>query len=212
MKIKLLTHTPNLIETCWAGARTCYSSSTPSELFEKAMSEDKNKMVNFLVSLWGKKHFSIFEHNAFTFSIEGVSRTLMAQITRHRIGISFSIQSQRFLSEQSEKNGGQFEYVIPPSISENIVISDLYHRLMKTTQNTYDILIESGIKPEDARFVLGGGASTNMTMTVNLRSFGDLWNKRFLETHAQWEVREMVEKMRDEIVEVESWTERLFIK
>ena len=42
-------------------------------------------------------------------AFEGVSRTLLAQITRHRIA-SFSVQSQRYVRLDD------FHYVIPPEI------------------------------------------------------------------------------------------------
>jgi thymidylate synthase (FAD) len=56
-------------------------------------------------------HESPIEHVCFTFLIEGVSRSLLAQITRHRIA-SFSVKSQRYVKE------GQFEYIIPPEIEK----------------------------------------------------------------------------------------------
>ena len=54
-------------------------------------------------------HESPIEHASFTFGIEGVSRSLLAQITRHRIA-SFSVQSQRYVAESD------FAYVVPPEI------------------------------------------------------------------------------------------------
>ena len=38
-------------------------------------------------------HLSVAEHAAFTFEISGVSRVLLAQLTRHRVA-SFSVNSQ----------------------------------------------------------------------------------------------------------------------
>ena len=37
------------------------------------------------------KHLSILEHVNLTFCIEGVSRSLLAQFTRHRAGVVFSV-------------------------------------------------------------------------------------------------------------------------
>ena len=54
-------------------------------------------------------HASPIEHASFTFGIEGVSRTFLAQVTRHRIA-SFSVQSQRYVRLED------FRYVIPPEI------------------------------------------------------------------------------------------------
>ena len=57
-------------------------------------------------------HESPIEHAYFTFGIEGVSRALLAQITRHRIA-SFSVQSQRYVAEHD------FQFVTPPEIAKD---------------------------------------------------------------------------------------------
>ena len=62
--------------------------------------------------LFSMGHESPFEHASFTFGVSGVSRSLLAQITRHRIA-SHSVQSQRYV----RMNGG--EYVTPQPIANN---------------------------------------------------------------------------------------------
>lgn len=60
---------------------------------------DEQKTTDFLNMLTDFGHQSPIEHISFTFGIEEVSRTLLAQITRHRIA-SFSVQSQRYVKEK----------------------------------------------------------------------------------------------------------------
>ena len=57
-------------------------------------------------------HESVIEHASFTFKIEGVSRALLAQLTRHRIA-SFSVMSQRYVDHTD-----RFDYVVPERIKE----------------------------------------------------------------------------------------------
>ena len=52
-------------------------------------------------------HNSVLEHTSFVFHISGVSRALLAQLSRHR-HISLSVASQRYINY---KNG--FDYVNP---------------------------------------------------------------------------------------------------
>lgn len=66
-------------------------------------------------------HLSVTEHANFTFYVDGVSRALLAQLTRHRIA-SFSVQSQRYVS----MNG--FDFIIPPEKRGGV---DLTSRNMK---------------------------------------------------------------------------------
>lgn len=56
-------------------------------------------------------HESVIEHATFTFLVEGVSRLLLAQLTRHRLA-SFSVQSQRYAGIADNT------FVIPQSIAD----------------------------------------------------------------------------------------------
>lgn len=92
MKVSVLTHTPEPEKTVAAAARLCYSNTSATELMENFSDE---KAVSFINKLMDMGHMSPTEHVSFTFAIDGVSRTLLAQITRHRIA-SFSVQSLRY--------------------------------------------------------------------------------------------------------------------
>ena len=93
MKVKLLTHTKDPEKTVAAAAKLCYSKSDISTLMDGLTDE---KVANFLEKLSNLGHASPLEHASFTFGIEGVSRSFLAQISRHRIA-SFSVQSQRYV-------------------------------------------------------------------------------------------------------------------
>lgn len=82
MKVKILTHTPNPEMTIAAAAKLCYSAVGVDEICEKMTPESCEKFINMLMSLG---HESPVEHVSFTFAVEGVSRALLAQLTRHRI-------------------------------------------------------------------------------------------------------------------------------
>ena len=107
MKVELLTYTPDADKLVAAAAKLCYAKSDIDTLMDKLTPE---KVADFLKLLGDLGHESPVEHASFTFGIEGVSRTLLAQLTRHRIA-SYSVQSQRYV----EKSG--FEYIMPPEIA-----------------------------------------------------------------------------------------------
>ena len=104
--VELLAYTPDADKLVAAAAKLCYAKSDIETLMQNLTPE---KVESFLSMLSDLGHESPVEHASYTFGIEGVSRTLLAQITRHRIA-SFSVQSQRYV----EKSG--FEFVIPPEI------------------------------------------------------------------------------------------------
>ena len=93
MKVQLIAHTPNPERVVAAAAKLCYSPVGVDELMEGLTDE---KAADFVRMLAGMGHESPTEHASFTFAIEGVSRSLLAQITRHRIA-SYSVQSQRYV-------------------------------------------------------------------------------------------------------------------
>ncbi|MDI3481097.1 MAG: thymidylate synthase [Tepidanaerobacteraceae bacterium] len=92
MKVTVLSHTPDPEKTVAAAARLCYSNVSASEIMENFTEE---KAASFIKKLMDMGHMSPVEHVSFTFAIDGVSRTLLAQLTRHRIA-SYSVQSLRY--------------------------------------------------------------------------------------------------------------------
>lgn len=94
--VRLLCHTPAPEQAVALGGRLCYSDVGIEQLYTD-MAPKSEKFVGKLTSMG---HLSPIEHASFTFGIEGVSRALLAQITRHRIA-SFSVQSQRYVCKTS---------------------------------------------------------------------------------------------------------------
>ena len=78
LKVELIAHTPEPEKVVAAAAKLCYSDAHIDTLLEGLTPE---KTTNFLKMLSDLGHASPTEHASFTFGIEGVSRTLLAQIT-----------------------------------------------------------------------------------------------------------------------------------
>ncbi len=207
-KVTLLTYTPEPEKTVAAAAKLCYSPVGIDDICEGLTREKTESFVNMLSDLG---HESPTEHAYFTFGIEGVSRALLAQITRHRIA-SFSVQSQRYVAEHN------FEFVTPPEIAANPEALEIYNKTMLNDMEQYnrlaDILKEKhkaellaqGIDEktaersaekkaiEDARFVLPNACTTNMVVTMNTRSLNNFFHHRLC-NRAQWEIREVADQM-----------------
>ena len=204
----LLAYTPNPEHTVAAAAKLCYSSSGITTLNENLTDEKAAAFVEMLSEIG---HESPIEHASFTFGIEGVSRSLLAQITRHRMA-SFSVKSQRYVRE------GSFEYVTPPEIAAIPEAKELYDDIMAEDQKRYDrlteLLKEKHIKTflaegkdektadrlaekkaiEDARFVLPNACETQMVMTMNARSLMNFFKIRCCK-RAQWEIQDVANQM-----------------
>lgn len=184
MEVKLLRHTPEPEKTVAMSARLCYSPIGAAQLEEKMTDEQAAKLVRKLVSMG---HFSTLEHVTFTFAIEGVSRVLTHQLVRHRIA-SYSQQSQRYVKEHN------FETIMPPTIAARPEAKEKFNRLMQDIQDLYNEYTEMGIPAEDARYVLPNAAETKIVCTFNVRSLMNFFSLRCC-TRAQWEIRQLAEKM-----------------
>src|SRR5512144_1899606 len=84
----------------YTACRTCYSELLPEEIFRKAVGGDVEpaKMQKLINGVIESGHGSTIEHVVFTFAISGVSRTLSHQLVRHRAGVAFDQQSQRYVT------------------------------------------------------------------------------------------------------------------
>jgi thymidylate synthase (FAD) len=184
--VQLLARTDGGAAVAAMGAKLCYSPADIEALQEKTSAQDQSA---FLKKLTDMGHFSPIEHVNFTFGVEGVSRTLLAQLTRHRLA-SFSVQSQRYVT-QTRSEG--FNYILPPAIEAlGQEAAEQYAAQMQQMQRWYDEWMErlGAQGKEDARFVLPNAAETKLVMTMNARELRHMLSIRGC-TRAQWEIRAM---------------------
>ena len=179
------------------GARLCYSKADIASLCEKVSKKDQTAFVEKLREMG---HESVFEHASFTFGIEGVSRVLLAQITRHRQA-SFSVQSQRYVSYEDG-----FGYIMPPKIAALGEDAQAEFARQMDTMHLWYTQWQERLGPgeggnEDARFVLPGACETRMMVTMNVRELRHFFSLRMC-SRAQWEIRELATRMHALCMEV----------
>lgn len=180
MKVTLTRITDDPILAIEEAASNCYDSVPSSD----------GKILNHCIK---SGHTSVTEFCAFTFHIEGVSRALLAQLTRHRHA-GYAVRSQRYCNEDG------FNYITPASIKNHEAAEVLYYKFMESTQFTYKLLQELGIPNEDARFILPNACETKLEVTMNLRALMNFMNERLCSC-AQWEIRQLAREMKRLVVE-----------
>lgn len=179
MKVTLTRVTQNPIDAIEEAASNCYNSQPTG-----------GKIMR---SCYDSGHHSVLEFAQFTFHIEGVSRALLAQLTRHRVA-GFAVRSQRYCDEDG------FSYVIPPSIKNNSNALESYKGAMLYLQLTYKRLQDFGIPNEDARMVLPNACETILEFTVNGRELIHICNERLCR-RAQWEIRQLFQEIKRVVAE-----------
>ena len=230
MKVKLIQATQNPIEVMWTAARTCYSAKSPIDMWENGVirnkainqplpdginskeyiefkeSANKNeeeiaeKHWNLVKKVLDSGHQSIAEHVYFTFAIEGISRACSHQLVRHRAGIVFSQQSQRYVEIKEDikelenlKNSqgyGRRRFIQQYFAGCGDWCTSSYVDSMYDSLIEYRRLVDADMKPEDARQVLPNATKTNITMSLNYRELIHICNLRLC-TKAQKEIRDL---------------------
>ncbi len=219
MDVRLLEATSDPERLVCQAARNDYMEPYVGETpFEEVMSgiegetlaEKKETLIGRLL---GQGHFGPFEHPHATFAIKGVSRSCMAQLTRHR-HVSFDVQSMRYVSfdevDPADVREGEM-VVVPPSASDPDWIGrnqktgavdeataerreQVFRDTIQRAFESYQDLLEMGMPPEDARYVLPIGSKTNIVMSMNARMLMHVADMRAA-GDAQWEIREMTEQV-----------------
>ena len=208
LHVTLLAHTPNPEQVVAAAAKLCYSPVGVERLLDDLTPEKSRKFLSMLTDLG---HASPTEHANFTFGIEGVSRALLAQITRHRIA-SYSVQSQRYVRLED------FRFVTPPEVEFDPAAKAAflaamaeeavhYLKIAQALQTKHKAaLLAQGLPEkeaaskaeklanEDARFVLPNACETKLITTMNARSLNNFFQHRCC-NRAQWEIRALAEEM-----------------
>lgn len=182
----------------FTACRTCYSEMEPDEIFRKAVAGEfaPDKQQKLIQSVIESGHGSTIEHIVFTFGISGVSRTLSHQLVRHRAGVAFDQQSQRYVKFKGAST------MLPMSVAEGPPeLRERYEDQVDGALSLYGEMLAAGIPGEDARFVFPNATRTNLIMTANLRALIHMSGLRLC-TMAQWEIRRLFQLIRHEVFNV----------
>lgn len=158
-------------------ARTCYNSK---------ISATKEARDKFIAGLVKAGHESVIEHVTASFMLT-VPRSISHQIVRHRIGVAYSQESQRYCNYR--KLGIAFIEPIPALSPE---ILSYWVESCDNAVLQYIKLIQDGVKPEQARSVLPECTATRLGMTANLRAWRHILKERWLNQRADPAIREVM--------------------
>lgn len=154
-----------------AAGRQCY------EAWERKNPKTSTNR-GYLANIIEHQHFSVLEHSSATFLIQGVSRSLLAELTRHR-HLSFSVESQRYVDQSGR------EPAIPPALRGTDFEAELrqFHANAEGMYvHTRNALAKQGAPRkkarEAARAYLLNAQPVSMVVTGNLRAWREVLTKR----------------------------------
>lgn len=179
MNVELLNATQQPEQLVCTAARNDYrSDGVIGQSYEEVMADAEGDTEDLLDHLMRSGHWGPFEHPQASVAIEGVSRVMMAQITRHR-HFTFDIMSLRYVdvdggprdvcyvpvAEDLEVSRGGEHDVLPQEIQQQMTES--YERSIED----YRALLDAGCPAEEARRVLPLGTRVNIVMSGNARAW-----------------------------------------
>lgn len=187
--VKLFSHTANPLACIALGIDIWESPTLKTEWTDQELEE----RFKYLLTC---PHQTPFEYVNLVFTIENCSRAFQQQLTRHRVGFSFSIQSLRVIDPGDFADDGR--YTMPSSVKN----PDAYHRKMLNLQHDYKEAVGyDGESNEDARGILPLNIHSPITMSCTYRSLVGMLKQRLC-VAAQEEWVEVARQMREELEKV----------
>lgn len=136
---------------------------------------------------------NLLEHAYVQLDIRGISRACLQQLVRHRQHVVYSVESQRYVSQENAT------FVMPPAMV-GLGLKKVFEDTCKFCLDTYTQLINKGVRKEDARYLLPEATATNLVITYNFRGLRHLLRMR-CDKKAQWEIRELANEIRRKVKE-----------
>lgn len=171
-------------------ARVSFGKRAGEELTDR----DK-RLIRYLAE---HDHWTPFAHTAIKVRVSAPV-PIRTQCFKHKIGFVENEESRRYIKSAPElyipdefrlaPTDGAKQGSSGPHPDSN-VWRDLYIDQCRDAISTYEDMIEAGICPEQARFVLPQGVMVNWIWTGNLASYARFFNQR-TDPHAQKEIRDL---------------------
>jgi thymidylate synthase (FAD) len=173
------------------------SFNKESKLDPDGRVSDKDfKLIRYLAD---HQHWTPFAHPQITLRIKAPI-SIRTQLFKHKVGFVENEISRRYVSYQPDlyfpyfrskpTNGakqGSEEFITDVKLKEELDAK--YREAAEECIKIYDELLEAGVAPEQARFVLPQGIYTEWWWTGSLSAFARVYKQR-TDPHAQWEVQE----------------------
>lgn len=194
LSVELMAITPNGEDIIERACRTCYLSFSRYDP-PKSAEELIRKVIR-------KRHHSVLEHASATFRIRGGSRVFTHELVRHRF-ISPSQESQRYVcyaDKPDRQKTKDYEIVTPRTIAGAELpekagsAAESYRTAIANCYGLYEELLDAGVPPEDARYVLPNATVSEIVITANFRELRHFFCVR-TNPRAHWEIREIALEM-----------------
>ena len=180
MEVKLEHYTP--LNICSKAIRTCWDSHKHSDTTKDIECGEKDKE---LVDRIGNKlkHESVKNHITYNFTIKGISTKTLLALTRHDVGVEFSVQSTRYTTKKVVKSG-DCSYTLTKNETINNYLADILEMIKDCVNKNFD--------NDDISMLLPQAWHYNLFCSMSLQAVQHLGKLR-LKSDAHWDIRKFTE-------------------
>jgi flavin-dependent thymidylate synthase len=190
-KVTLFSITSNPLECIALGIDAWHAEKIPTSPDHWT----EEQLIEKFMWLLKQPHQTPFEYVNLVWVLENCSRAFQQQLTRHRVGFSYSIQSLRVV--ECAKFADNRAYHLPASVKDKL----MYHKEMLMIQQSYRDALSRGETQEDARGLLPLNVQSPITFACTYRALIGLLKQRLC-VAAQEEWRYVAEGMRNALRDV----------
>ncbi len=190
------TPLPDGAQVCKVAGQLCYMSFGRKRSFN-AQAE------RYFTNLKASGHGSVFEHANFSLLLYGISRSVTHELVRHRAGLGFSQQSQRYVSGRMVRFVERPEYAIDEALHAQFLTrieqaaqayASITERILAMQQEGTQLLSAEAHTDlrkkvqQTARSVLPNETEAPIVVTGNVRAWRHVISMR-ASAHAETEIR-----------------------
>lgn len=179
--------------------QNCYMSYGP----ERTLNKDVTTYIGNIVS---SGHGSVLEHPNFTLLFYGVSRSFTHELVRHRAGMGYSQESQRYVGGNVLRFVERPEFQLVPELHKQfeehidraaLDYEGLTTRLLELQGEDYKMIVAEKARDrrkkvrQASRSLLPNDTEAVVVVTGNVRAWHHVFNMRVSE-HAEIEIRKAI--------------------
>lgn len=174
--------------------------------FNKSKNEFKDGDERLVKYLAEHNHWTPFAHPQITMKIKAPI-SIRTQFFKHKQGFVENEVSGRYVnqgqpdfyyprwrSKPVNNKQGSGDFIMNEDLEDDVYdktrsFNREINKAYNMCRHVYNYLVNNGVAPEQARFVLPQGTYTKWYWTGSLAAYARFYNQR-IDSHAQWEIRE----------------------
>lgn len=183
IEVKCEHYTP--LNICSTAIRTCWDSHKHSDTTKDIECGEKDKE---LIDRVGNKlkHESVKNHITYNFSVKGISTKTLLALTRHDIGVEFSVQSTRYTTKKCIKDG---------TAGYTKTKNELVNKYLEDILVMIKDCVDKNIENDDISMLLPQAWKYNLFCSMSLQALQHFLKLRYKKKDAHWDIVDFAEQL-----------------